>query len=499
MLSLLWLRWKQALGTLNYWLRLVDYDTRDPDIMNRAYGLYLALFMLWWSVAMWAIAAGFIAQIGSALPASARQSVLTRLPSLIFIGQTILLMLKLRSSPYKLSSPDIAYVAGSPLQRAIPVTIGFFGDLLLPVVLSAAGVSFLAVALNPRLGSLDAVLRACQSALAVIPVIALMWAVAWLIGLARMVVPGVRRRPVLWLAPVLLLPLLFVAPGVVAWPGDMLAWILAGESAGLSAVAPVALAAAVVIAFVSVAGTRVNMIDVADESLVYARLQEISSLRWIAPTVYNRARSQYQAATRKPILHLPEAKGLAMLVARSALVYVRNPMELLKLLVAVALVQGGLAMLAYQLPALLIVVWLYAVVVAPTSSLIRVFSADVEDSSLRQFLPVNSLRLLLADAGLPLALVTLVSATLWLLQPVPAVTALLGLVLIGLLSLLFVLCRGGSLVPLTSMRAHVSYGVLAVLGLGLTLGAGLLLGGMLAAVVAGALVVALLASLVAAV
>ena len=72
----------------------------------------------------------------------------------------------------------------------------------------------------------------------------------------------------------------------------------------------------------------------------------------------------------------------------------------------------------------------------------------------------------------------------------------LGLMLIVLLTLLLVLCRGSSLIPLTSMRAHVSYGVLAVIGLGLTLGSGLLFGGMLAAVVAGALVVAILVSLV---
>ncbi len=153
MLPLLWLRWKQILGTLNYWLRLVDYDTKDADIMNRAYGLYLVLFMLWWTAAMWAIAAGFIAQIGSALPPAARLGVLALVPALVFIGQAVLIMLKLRSSPYKLSSPDIAHVAGSPIPRAIPVTLGFFGDMVLPVVLAVAGASFLAVALNSGLDS----------------------------------------------------------------------------------------------------------------------------------------------------------------------------------------------------------------------------------------------------------------------------------------------------------------------------------------------------------
>ncbi|MCL5995139.1 MAG: hypothetical protein M1546_03670 [Chloroflexi bacterium] len=498
MLPVLWLRWKQIQGIFNYWLRLVDYDTKDQDIMNRAFGLYLVLFMAWWTAGMWAIAAGFIAQIGSALPAAAAQDVLTVMPTLVFVGQAILIMLKLRSSPYKLSSPDIAYVGGSPVQRTVPVTIGFFGDLVLPSVLSVVSISFVAVALNQRLGSMGAVMVALRSALAVIPVVALTWAVAWLVGLARMVAPGARRRSALWLAPVLLLPLPFVVPGVVAWPGNVLASILVGESVDLSVVTPVVLVAVALIALVSVMGSRVNMIDVADESLIYARLREIGNLRWMAPSVYRRARSQFQAATHKPVLHLPEAEGLAMLVARSALTYIRNPIDLLKLLFAVALVQGGLAMLAYQLPALLIVVWLYAVAVAPTSSLTRVFSADADDPSLRQFLPMDSLRLLLADAALPMALVILVSAVLWLLQPVPVMTALLGLVLIGLLTLLLVLCRGSSLLPLTSMRAHVSYGVLAVIGLGLTLGAGLLLGGMLAAVVAGALVVVVLASLVAA-
>jgi hypothetical protein len=498
MLPVLWLRWKQIQGSFNYWLRLVDYDTRDQDIMNRAYGLYLVLFMSWWTIAMWAIAAGFIAQIGSGLPATAGQVVLSVAPTLIFIGQTILIMFKLRSSPYKLSSPDFAYVGGSPVQRAVPVTIGFFGDLALPWALSIVIVSFLAVGLNQRLGSLGAILSALRSALAVIPVVALTWAVAWLVGLARMVAPGVRGWPALWLAPVLLLPLPFVAPGIVAWPGNALALVLVGQASDLSVIAPVLLAAVAVIVLVSVVGNRVNMIDVADESQLYAKLREIGILRWTAPSVYKRARGQFQAATRKPILRLPQAEGLPMLVARSTLTYIRNPIDLLSLLFAVALVQGGLAMLAYQLPALLIVVWLWAVAVIPTSSVVRVFSADTDDPSLRQFLPMDSLRLLLADAALPMALVALVSAVLWLLQPVPATTAVVGLMLIGVLTLLLALCRGGSLLPLTSMRAHVSYGVLAVICLGLTLGAGLLLGGMLAAVFAGALVAAILCSIVSA-
>ena len=498
MLPLLWLRWKELQGNANYWLRLVDYDSRDRDIMNRAYGLYLLLFMSWWTVAMWAIAADFIAQVARVLPAAAAQSVMTFAPVVVFIGQVILIAFKLRSSPFKLSSPDIAYVAGSPVQRAIPIVLGYFGDLALPTLLSIVVVSFMAVALNHRLVQLGYVLVALRSALAVIPVVALVWVVAWVIGLARMVLPGARRIPVLWLVPLALLPLPFVTQGVVAWPANVMVAVLVNAAGDLSAIAPVLLLALALIVLVAVMGNRVNMIDVADESLIYAKLREIGSLRWLAPSVYQRAKGQFQAARQKPILHLPQAQGLAGLVARSALAYVRNPFDLLKLLVVVGLVQGGLGMLAYGLPVLLIVVWLYAVAVAPTSSLTLVFGADVDDPALRQFLPMDALRLLLADAALPMALVTLLSVALWLLQPVPLQTALPGCALIVVLTLLLALCRGGSQVALTSMRAHVSYGVLAVISLGLTLGAGLLLGGMLVAVITGALVALILGSLIAA-
>ncbi len=497
MLPILWLRFKQMQGTANYWLRLVDYDTRDKDVMNRAYGLYLLGFMAWWSVAMWAIAAGFIATIGGSLPPTAQSAVLTYTPFVVLIGLAILMMLKLQSSPYKLSSPDFAYVGGSPVQRVVPVIIGFFGDMVLPLVLSMVVVSFMAVALNVRLGTVGEIAAALRSALAIAPVVALVWALAWLVGLARMTLPGVRRWSALWLVPVVLLPLPFVAPGVTAWPGNMLALIMVGESADLMIMAPVVLALVAVIALIAVLGDRINMIDVADESLIFAKLSEISNLRWMAPSVYLRARSQFKAAAYKPILRLPDAVGTRMLVARSALTYVRSPLEVLKLLIAVALVQGGVAMLAYGLPPLLIIVWLYAVAVAPTSALIRVFSADADDLFTRQFLPINSLRLLLADAAVPMGFVGLVSAVLWLLQPVAIEMIMPGLVLIGILTLLLVLCRGGSLLKLTSMRAHVSYGVLAVIGLGVTLGAGLVFGGILAAVFAGALTSAIIASLIA--
>jgi hypothetical protein len=497
MAPVLWLRMKQAQGSLNYWLRLVDYDTNDRDIMNRAYGAYLILFMVWWTAAMWAIAAGFVAQIGGALPPSTRQGASAALPILVFAGLVGLMAYRLRSSPYKLSSPDIAYLAGSTVQRAVPVTISFLGDLILPISLAALVVSFAAVALNQRLDTNGALAVALRSVIAVIPTVILVWGVAWLIGLCRMVVPGARRWTALWLAPALLLPLASVAPGAIAWPGNAFAAVLVGEATDLSGMAPVALAAAGVAILIAVLGASINMIDVADESLIYAKMKEISNLRWLAPSAYKRARNEWRAAARKPILRLPEANGLAMLVARSALAYARNPIELLKLLTPVALVQGILTFLAYQLPPLLIIALLWAVALAPTASLILVFTADAEDAFLRQFLTMDSRRLLLADTAFPAGLVFLANAVLWLLQPLPLETKVIGLPLAALLTLLLVLCRGASLLPLTPGRGRVSYAVLAVIAFGLTLGAGLLLGGILPALAAGALVAVVLSSVIA--
>jgi hypothetical protein len=497
MRALIWLRWKQLVGTANYWLRLVDYDARDRDFMNQAYGLYLVIFMLWWTAAMWAIAANTVIDIGKALPPSAGESFLQYGPPLLFVGQVALAVLALRSSPLKLSLPDISYVAGSTVQRAVPTALGFVGTVAPLTVPVAAGVSFVSLALAQATGDADVAGRAgLYSAIGAVPLVVLAWGVAWLVGLARMVLPGARRLRGAWLLPLLALPLLAVAPETVTIPARALALAMLGRQPGLDWAAPFAIAAAAAAVGVAWLGRSVNMMDVADESALYAQLKEIGNLRWLAPSAYRRAKRQMQSATRRAILRLPEAQGMWALAARSALAYVRDPLAVLKLGLAVAVVHSAVVLLAYQMPALLIVVWLWAAAMLPTGSLVQVFSADVDDPFLRQFLGVDTLRLLAADAALPVGLVIAVNLILWTIQPVPPEVWLPGIALIVLLSILLALCRGASQVHISLGHARVSYGVLAVICFGLSVGVGLLMGSMGIALGIGLLAAAVLASLV---
>ncbi len=493
---LLRLRWKQVLGIANYWLRLVDYDTSDRDVMNRAYGVYLLVFFSWWTVAMWAIAANFMSDIGRALPPSAQDTFLMIAPAGLFVGQIVLLVQALRSSPLKLSTPDISYVAGSPVRRAIPAALGFAGAVVLPLVVAIAAVSFLAVALAQAAPGDVALWAALWSVIGVIPMVILAWGAAWVIGLLRVAIPGIRRRRWAWLAPVPLLALLWVVPDLVTAPGRSLALTMLGRQEGLEWAAPMAIAAAIVTAGVVLVGDRANLIAVVAESALHARLKEIGNLRWLAPSAYLRAKRQMQSATRRATLRLPEASGLRSLAGRAALAYIRDPLSLLKLGFAVALVLSGLWMLAYQAPLLLIVAWLYGVAVMPTGSLVRVFHADVDEPFLRQFLPVDPLRLLIADAAFPTLLVILASTIVWLLLPVPLAASVTGIAVIVVLSFLLALSRGASLIQITLWQARVSHGVLSVICLGLTVGAGLLSSSMLVAVLAGTMVISVLASLV---
>jgi hypothetical protein len=498
MRALIWLRWKQLLGTANYWLRLVDYDARDRDFMNQAYGLYLLIFMIWWTAAMWAIAANTVIDIGKALPTSVGEAFLQYAPPALFVGQVALAIFALRSSPLKLSRPDISYVAGSTVERAVPTALGFCGAAAPPAILAAAGASFVGLALAQATRDADLAGRAAlYSAIGAVPLVVLAWGVAWLAGLARMVLPGARAWRGAWLLPLLALPLLAVAPEAAVWPARALALSMLGRQPGLDWAAPIALAAGAFIAGVVWLGRRVNMIDVADESVLYAQLKEIGNLRWLAPSVYRRARRQMQSATRRAVLRLPAAQGQWALAARSALAYVRDPLAVLKLGLAVVVVHSAVLLLAHQMPILLIVVWLWAAAMLPTGSLVQVFSADVDDPFLRQFLGVDTLRLLAADAALPAGLVIAVNLVLWTLQPVPPGAWLPGIALIVLLTVLLALCRGASQVPISPGRARVSYGVLAVICFGLTVGLGLLAGSMAVALVVGLLAAVVMASLVA--
>ena len=64
----LWVRWRQAKGTVLYWLRLTGFKPEAKGAGERVYLLYLLAAGLVWVGLMWAYAAYQANALGHALP-----------------------------------------------------------------------------------------------------------------------------------------------------------------------------------------------------------------------------------------------------------------------------------------------------------------------------------------------------------------------------------------------------------------------------------------------
>ncbi len=497
------LRWRRLRDALTYVVRIsLEYDARRRTTAERLYGLYVVIAIsLLVLVPGWAAAMGGAVSLGQTLPAQARRGILDVLPVGVFLAQIVLMMVALRSSPLKLSFADVAYVAGSPMPRAAPMLVGFLFALLarLPVLAFAAALTVVTLTLPSSLGAATGV--SLTTALGSLPLILFSWAVAWLAGAARVASPLHRYR-FLWLVPLVALVPLGFTPKAVLWPGWTLLQVMRGEGV----VGPLLLLTLLTLAVIGVLGwvsNRINMVVIARESRLYARLQGLGLgllAQVLDPTVapvVQQIRWQEKMAARKLLLRLPRASGMVALVTRAGLAAVRHPKILLPLPLWGAAASRGAALLLTRGPTELWLYWLTAVALTAPRSLTLWYRPDVEEPFLRQFLHANTLVLLVVDALLPLLLLLGGAVGAWMLQPEALVVRVAGIALTLVVAYILLLCQGVGLLTLTAYRIRVSPTLLAFLSIGLVVGSGVLLETLIAPLVASVAIAIGLSTLVA--
>jgi len=475
---LLWLRGRQAYGVARYWLRAgFGVNSANNSTSERLYSVYLLLFAALWLPAMWLTLADASASIGLLVGVARRPLLLAALPGLVFLLQIGLMMAALRASPLKLTFADIAYVAGAPLPRAIVVLLGFLRVVVirLPLVVLVAALIGVALTGAAGAGAADAVgLRAAVVAL-LLGVFA--WALAWLVGAARLAYGPLRRRFV-WLAPLLLLVLPAVVPGITLWPGRVLEGAIRGREPG---VWPALLAAPAVLLLLALGwvGARVNLTVVADESLLYARLASLGMLGVRDRDLTRQVRTRAGFAPRRRRLRPASWTGAGAQAARATLTYARHLTLLWPLARDTGLVVAGCLLLSGRAPAggayglaQPWIAWLFLVVALPPRGLLQAFRTDIDEPFLRQFAPVDNLWLLQADAAPPGGIVMLVAAVLLLIVHAALAATVTGLVFVPVLTLLLALCQGASLVPVTAARIRLPYAWVAGVLCGLVMVAG---------------------------
>lgn len=470
--ALISLRWRQFRDDARYWLRVLGYQSNDESFAQKMYVFYLALIGLIWlyTVGGWVLQQAY--EIGGTLSTAQIGDVLVILSYVPLIGLALALSAALRSTPLKLTFPDIAYVAGSPIMRAAPVIVGFVRYVLFRAALISVAVIIFSVLINRTLYAqvtIQDVLRGLSVALMLTTVT---YAMAWFVGIARLSFPRIRSIHLLWVAPFLLLLLPSVVPDAALWSGRAMVLALIGQAPGWVVI--VFLAAAVIfLAGLGVLSRRMDMIQASDESQLYARLQAIGLLQYTQPRTQARIRAQASRARRKAFLTLREATGWNGLVSRAVLSYVRHPLSLITTVVWAAVMTWAAAnVILNQLPAQL---WIGLAIVAgirPPGGLLYVFEQDVEEPFLRQFLPVSTVGLLAADALLPFMVLIGTSITVWILLAPTAEILLMGVPLIFATGALLAFCGAFGAARVRRFESRF-FATLIALGAAMAIGSGL--------------------------
>lgn len=441
-----WLRGRQWRSSALYWLRTLGYDPQRQGFIDRLYALYLIVFGLLWITGVGIAAVYQAAQIGRALPLSVTQAFLAVVPWLVIAGAIYLLVRGLRASPVLLSFPDMAFVAASPLSRTAFVGVNFIQSCIQHWLVVLPILSLLTVVMAQPLGEQIGRMAALRAAAVAAPLIPLLLAIAWVLGLLRLERQDERGSSWWWLGAFLLAPLAWVLPPLRA-PGAAVSAAITGSTVLVSTVALWVVALLAIAALLRVA-RNTNLIAAAEESRTYARLNALGLMAFLAPDVAMRIRRQEALARRKARFRLPNGNGATALVARSLLLSLRRPWALLRLFLwGVAAAVSACWLLLGHAPLLLWFFWITFLVLAPPKMLIEAFEADVTDPYLRQLLSSNNGPLALAGDVVPV-LVVLLGA--W--GGCGIASLQFGLTGAGLL-LAAALCVAGALIMLLSQAA----------------------------------------------
>lgn len=469
---LAWLRWRHARGRLTYWAALASADIESGGLVDRAYLVYMVAILAVWAVLMMAAAASGARDVGAAAGSTVVDglSVLARVATALLAG--FLGVRAARSSPVKLTHPDIAYVGSSSLDtRAI--ALAHCARELGPVALLAVPVGYLLGSVAVGAGSPG--VAAAETAGALSGAASLVLVCAWALGnLRTRVAARGQARPggsSLQNAGYIAVAV-FAAAASALWPGQTLAHALGG-GAGTLEFAALAGALVGAVAVLAVAAARMDMTRVMGESVLYADLQVMRPLQMYDPAAYAEIVRRKRLAMRMPRWHLGGGTGGGVLVARALLAHVRQPSTLATpILWGAAVLPFVAAGVLYPHGFIAAMPPAFIFIAAPSRQLIRVFEADADRPLLRELLPFDNLNLLLLDSAPMLAIIAVCAVVAAALGSGSLGMRLAMAAMILALAVIAVLCRGLEHVTIAGMRSPVGFSLTGTLSIAAVLYAG---------------------------
>ena len=464
---LLWLRARHARSALNRTLHLVGAGVDDGGWGERAYQLYAVGIMLVWAALMAAALVDAIQRVFVGLAAA--------VCSLAVQGALLAVALVLlrvgiagaRTTPLKLSHPDIAYLAASAVSARALAGVSAGVQAFAGAAAGAALGFLLGVGLESAsvLAGAPAAVALAGAALAAAAV-----ALGWVVGFVRLASDGWSG----WRTAAAAFVLVAFA---VSWCGVALA---AGADALLAPAtfAVLSVGGFLVLAVAAIAlallAPRVDMTRVIDENSLHADLCRFGMLSPLDRNDIAEYQRRRKLADRPVRFSLPRGEGRLALVQRAALSHARQYDGLGSLVMQGAFVVplGVLALLGAGGP-VLFVFWLPVAVLMPQGvrEATRAFRDDARNRLVRDRLPFGVLELLAFDT-LPAFAATTLLACGAVAATLPGGTSLpLALALAVLVGAASLLCCGLDAVRLFpgGPRLCYEYGALALVGVGFAL------------------------------
>ncbi|MEM8529448.1 MAG: hypothetical protein AAGF95_01310 [Chloroflexota bacterium] len=460
------LRLHQFRGSVTYWLGTVGYDLDDRSLMNLLYGVYLVIALCGWVLLMWAWWVFEFIGIGATLTPELHAQLLTWMPRVVLLGLVLVSMRALRSSPLKLTTPDTAYIAGSPFLSAAVALVGFVWSSFPVLAISVFAATLIGNAMAQLVGPTATANIDWRMIVIGLLLGWLIWIVAWVLGLLRLAFTRLYETRLIAFAPLLLLLPIPIIADILNWPGQVLVAAIFNEG-WLWQAGGLLLLSSLLVAILVIVAQRVSLTDVNDESVLYAQLKSLGLMVFVDPSVAQRLRRQAQQAQRRPRPPLPRVSGYATFVARAVVSFARQPGVLIRSLVwSVGITQFGAWLIVQNAGVFALSSWLLVILLFPPRGLLYVFQLNAEEPFLRRLLPVNPLMLLLADIALPLFLVALSSVVVWSIFDVTLLTALFGGLLAFSISAVLMFSLGAVLAGVRVASVRMPYEGLALGGVG---------------------------------
>jgi len=397
----------------------------DNSLSERLYQVYCLIFIgicvsLLWTALLRQTSEVFIA-LGASLTVTIFHMALFFFP-LVFILTAVSC---LRSCPITLSSPDISYVAASPIK---PFSLIFCS--MTTQVIGAGLIGFFtgylfSVGLHNGLG-LAIPVFGCAVLFMMFALVSFLG--GWVLGVFRLCGNKSRSFSLIIVSVMLMLtavitPLLLISGGHIG-DGVAIQTAIVGGYPLLSVVTFLV----VVIEFflLRTISSRVSMTQVIDENALYSDMYSLRYMPLYDMSGYRDLRRRKQLAAQRLRFRLVFGSGQVALVSRSALSYLRQFKGALSLLLwgvilaptAVYLLfssfdpDGPVSLVGPVSPAMWLL-WAMVVIAFPAGAreMTRTFREDTQNKMIRHSLPFSTLRILICNAALPFAVVSLVSFT----------------------------------------------------------------------------------------